>query len=385
MIGRLTIVQNRPTQFDMPLYARMHANGDWDLQVIYTGDSNVETVDRELGHPPCWDHVTDADDRGIYLDAETRRKVDTIADRIVAHRPDLVVLCGYRPILHARLVGALKRGGIKIGLRSDNTLQHSDLSGLKGVAKRVVLPWWLARYDCWFPVGSQAGAYLCALSAVKRPVFCFPYAVDVEWFERESARARERRAEHRARLGLSSEDFVVLGILKWHPREDPMTLLNAFAGLRSRHRRARLVLLGDGPLADEVERAVGRMDADVALPGYRPYSELPRWYAISDVFVHPAPSEPWGVSVQEALACSLPVLAADGVGSRFDLLEDGCTGWTFPNGDDEALCSLLDALIRDPALRTRMAAAAPGYAQRMDYAHSESCFRVALEQIAHAR
>ena len=379
----LTIIQNRPTQFDIPLYARMWDSGEWDLQVLYTAADDLAATDAELGRAPQWDHVAALANHAVYLSAAERGNLKGLVDRIVAHRPQLVILSGYYPRLHARLVGPLKRRGLRIGLRSDNTLPHGDFSGLKGAAKRLLLPFWLARYDCWHPVGSLARDYLQTLSWRQRPVFPFPYAVDVEWFERQSAKVGAERDEQRARLGFAPGDFVVLGIMKWHPREDPLTLLRAFSRLFEHHRNARLLLIGAGPLSEAVTQAASAIGTAVVLPGYQPYSQLPLFYAISDVFVHPSIDEPWGVSVQEALACGLPVLTATGVGARFDLLQDGVTGWVFPNGDDATLAQRLGQLAEDDALLASMRGAAGTQARKMDYAYTLAQFGAAIEDLSH--
>jgi len=379
---RLTIVQNRPTQFDMPLYARMWDSGDWDLQVLYTDADDLAAADAELGRAPQWDHVAALTDHGVYL-AVADRDLKRLVSRIAAHRPELVILSGYYPRLHARLVGPLKRRGLRIGLRSDNTLPHGDFSGLKGIAKHLLLPLWLARYDCWHPVGSLARQYLEKMSLAQRPVFPFPYAVDVEWFERQSGDYRAERAQQRARLGLTADDFVALGIMKWHPREDPLTLLRAFSTLRKQRDNAKLILIGDGPLRDLVKKLARQIGDSLILPGYQPYSQLPSFYGISDVFVHPSVDEPWGVSVQEALACGLPVLVAEGVGSRYDLLRDGITGWVFGNGDDKKLAQRLHELASDDVLRQTMAAEARTHAHRMDYDYTLAQFGAAIGEGSH--
>jgi glycosyltransferase involved in cell wall biosynthesis len=356
----------------------MWDSGDWDLQVLYTDADDLQTADAELGHAPQWDHVGTLTDNGIYITAAECNDLGKLAERIAANRPALVILSGYYPRLHARLVGPLKRRSLRVGLRSDNTLPHGDFGGWKGWAKRLLLPRWLARYDCWHPVGSLSRQYLDRMSLAPRPVFPFPYAVDVEWFERLSGQYRANRDEHRSHLGLVATDFVVLGIMKWHPREDPLTLLRAFAKLIEQKENARLVLIGDGPLREEVLRLAGKLGSAVILPGYQPYSQLPLFYALSDVFVHPSVNEPWGVSVQEALACALPVLVAEGVGSRFDLLNDGETGWVFANGDDETLAQRLHELAGDDALRQNMGMAAREHAHLMDYDYTLAQFSAAI-------
>ena len=55
------------------------------------------------------------------------------------------------------------------------------------------------------------------------------------------------------------------------------------------------------------QRAVELGIRNVTFAGYVHFSQLPVYYSIANVFVHDSHNEPWGVSVQEAIACGLPV------------------------------------------------------------------------------
>ena len=75
--------------------------------------------------------------------------------------------------------------------------------------------------------------------------------------------------------------------------------------------------------------------------GYVPYAQLPGFYAMSDVFVHAASDEPWGVSVQEALAFGLAVVVSSRVGAGRDLVVPGRNGFVYERGDAQALRACL--------------------------------------------
>ena len=94
-------------------------------------------------------------------------------------------------------------------------------------------------------------------------------------------------------------------------------------------------------LKTEVMQRFAESTGRVVAPGYAKYSELPMYYAIADIFVHPARSEPYGVSVPEAMACGLPVIVSDKVGAAAEFLEPGSTGDIFPAGNAGDLASLL--------------------------------------------
>jgi GT2 family glycosyltransferase len=171
-------------------------------------------------------------------------------------------------------------------------------------------------------------------------------------------------------MGFAAADFVVAAALKWTPREDPLTLVEAFLAVSETRPDVKLLLVGDGPLRDVVrERLRSRADR-VHLPGYVPYSDLPKYYGAADVLVHPAVSEPWGVSVNEAMACGLPVLAAEGVGAAADLVVEGGTGYSFADGDTRRLAELLQRLAADRDLARRLGQAARARVAEWDYEHA---------------
>lgn len=340
---KLVIVQNKPTQFDVPFYAMAAAKRVFGLHVFYS-DVHQDPVDPEIGRAPVWDNlVPDSYPSTILTPRQVSAPVQ-VCKLILEEKPDLVILCGYSPLLHAKLSWLLKSKGVRIGLRSDNTLQHSRFEGGKGLVKRLLLPLWLRRYDTWHPVGTLAGEYLKRIAGAKRPVHYFPYSADNDWFAVQAERHSEHRCDIRKQMGIHDKDFVVLGIMKWNEREDPLTLINGIKQVVKTGKPVRLILLGDGPLRREIKEAAAEMGDSIFMPGFLPYSHLPKYYAVSDVFVHPAVGEPWGVSVNEAMACGVPVVAAEGVGAGRDLIISGKTGYTFPNGDSRALAEVLHKL-----------------------------------------
>jgi glycosyltransferase involved in cell wall biosynthesis len=114
-----------------------------------------------------------------------------------------------------------------------------------------------------------------------------------------------------------------------------------------------------------------------------PYSQLPQWYGRVDVFVHPAPNEPWGVSVTEALACGIPVLAAAGVGAATELAtQDGCVK-IFANADASALADELTHLARQPEELQRRSKQCQHIADQWHYKQTIHHFQQALLDADH--
>jgi glycosyltransferase involved in cell wall biosynthesis len=125
--------------------------------------------------------------------------------------------------------------------------------------------------------------------------------------------------------------------------------------LRRLDRNVWLLLAGDGPAEDEL-RELARREAvadRISFLGYVAYRELPLLYAAADLFVHAVREEHWGVSVAEALACGLPVIASSPVGAGRDLIERGKNGFVYPLNDDQKLASFIKKALQLPRDQVR--------------------------------
>jgi len=114
--------------------------------------------------------------------------------------------------------------------------------------------------------------------------------------------------------------------------------------------------VGCGPLEDRLRRKAAALgiEGSVEFAGSRKHRELADVYRSSDVLILPSLSEPWGLVVNEAMLCGLPVIASNRCGCARDLIEPR-TGWVFPPGDRAALRKLLEEVAGLPrgALKTK--------------------------------
>jgi glycosyltransferase involved in cell wall biosynthesis len=131
------------------------------------------------------------------------------------------------------------------------------------------------------------------------------------------------------------------------------------AAARSRHREARWVLLGDGPLLGELRSEAGE-NGRVLFAGWR--EDAARLLGDLDVYVLPSRSEGLPLALLEALQARRPVVAAR-VGGVPELLGGGA-GVLVPPGSSEALAGAVDELLDDAQARRRLSEAAPGVAAR---------------------
>jgi glycosyltransferase involved in cell wall biosynthesis len=158
--------------------------------------------------------------------------------------------------------------------------------------------------------------------------------------------------------GAGHEPPRVLFVGLLTPRKGVLDLLAASRLLRDRGVAHELWLLGgtpdEGPAAEAEVRA--GLDAGVRLLGTRPPEEMPAAFASADVFCLPSWWEAMPLSILEAMAAGLPVVASD-VGDVGRAVHDGETGYVVPARSPELLAAALEKLLTDADLRERMGSA----------------------------
>jgi glycosyltransferase involved in cell wall biosynthesis len=146
----------------------------------------------------------------------------------------------------------------------------------------------------------------------------------------------------------ATEVPVIISVGRLAPQKDYATLLQAFALVRSR-RPCRLIILGEGPLRQELEDQARKLGitTDISLPGFidNPYS----WMRNSQVFALSSRWEGFGNVVAEALGLGLPIVATDCPSGPAEILGHGRYGRLVPPGDVQGMAAaLLETLERGP-------------------------------------
>jgi glycosyltransferase involved in cell wall biosynthesis len=145
------------------------------------------------------------------------------------------------------------------------------------------------------------------------------------------------------------------------PQKGYPTLLRALARVREQL-PARLQILGEGPLRDELGALAASLGVAhaVSFEGFRP--DPARYMAKADVFVLSSEYEGFGNVIVEAMAAGTPVVATDCPYGPGEILEGGRHGVLVPPSDPDALAAALLRVLGDPALRARLRAAGPARA-----------------------
>jgi glycosyltransferase involved in cell wall biosynthesis len=146
-----------------------------------------------------------------------------------------------------------------------------------------------------------------------------------------------------------------------------------------------VVVVGDGPELANLEQLAGELDVRARFTGDRPLEAVVEAYVAADVFALLSTHEPWGVVVNEAAACGLPLVLSDRVGAASDLLRDGENGVLVPVGDVDASADALALLAAAPGIRETMGARSRELVQGFGYGPSVDNMLAAVREATASR
>jgi glycosyltransferase involved in cell wall biosynthesis len=257
-------------------------------------------------------------------------------------QPDAVVVAGYtRPESMAALRWARRSHRPAILMSETQRLDYRRVWWKEAIKRGRV-----SRFAAAVVGGPRHRAYLAELGLRADRIALGYNAVDNALYASQADRAR---SDPQGRADLPSAPYF-LAVSRFVPEKNLARLIEAFARYRKSVPDSAawdLVLCGDGPGADEVRRAVASsgLAHAIHLPGFLQADSLARWYAFASAFVHPSMLEPWGLVVNEAAACGLPLLVSNRAGCAETLVPDppGTTGWRF---DPEDVPQLTESLVQ---------------------------------------
>jgi glycosyltransferase involved in cell wall biosynthesis len=176
--------------------------------------------------------------------------------------------------------------------------------------------------------------------------------VDIDRFTKSRSTATLK-----AVLGLREHDVVVTIVGRLSPEKGHRTFLEAARKVSSNKDNVRFLIVGDGPMAEELGAEAARLNLEerVIFTSFR--KDMPEVYALTDVMVNASSIEGLPMTLLEAMASGVPVIAAR-TGGIPDIIKDNETGLLIDPHDVEALKVKIESLIDDPGKRQRLAAAA---------------------------
>ena len=257
-------------------------------------------------------------------------------------KPDVVAVNGWNNFGSLIAANCCLRRGIPMVVMSESSRQDESRTWWKEAIKRRMVD----LFSSALVGGKRHVEYLVELGMPRERVVVGYDVVDNDHFRQNAGEIRRQRSEVRQKYALPENYF--LASARFIEKKNLPTLVQAYAEYRRRSEIAAkmpwdLVLLGDGPLRETLNSQLSTLNLNehVHLPGFKPYDELPVYYALANAFVHASTTEQWGLVVNEAIASGLPVIVSNRCGCAPELVNGN--GFTFdPTNEDELATQLFE-------------------------------------------
>lgn len=355
MKKKLAIITSHPIQYQAPLWKKISADSEIDSHVYFCWNPQKnQNFDREFNQKIIWD--TPLFDGYKYSFLRNFSPCPSsnfwgqinfgIVNELFRCRYDAVLVHGWNSFTNWLVFFIAPFLDLKIILRGENPLMHeAGKNKIKNFLKRMCLNWLFKRVRAFLYIGEENKKFYIFYGAPKQKLIFCPYAVDNDRISRACEIFSENKSALRAELGIGADSIVILFMGKLIDKKRPLDLLMAYKRLKNTN--THLLFIGDGDLKPKLEKYVrDHAVANVQFLGFKNQTELPRHYAIADLLVLPSEAgETWGLVVNEAMCCNLPIIVSDKVGCGPDLVKQGVNGLIFECGSPEKLELALEKLI----------------------------------------
>ncbi len=352
MITKLVIITEIIAPYRIPVFNALAQRPEIDLHVLFLSENDPslrqwrvykEEIKFHYDVLPSWRR------RLAGYNLLINRGVRPALNRI---KPDVVLCGGYNYLASWQAARWAKDHRAPLLLWSESTAfdQRRGYPFVEFIKTRF-----LNLCTAFVVSGKSSANYLIDLGMAEKKIFTAPDAVDVALFSQLAEAASQSgvsaRSDH-----LPSRYFLYVGRLV--EEKGVFDLLEAYAQLGPELRsQIGLVFAGDGAEREALAERASKITAGtIQFLGFVHREQLPEFYALADGFVFPTHSDPWGLVVNEAMACSLPIIVTNVAGCALDLVQDGWNGFVVPPRDPSRLAAAMAQLAGDSSLGTEMAA-----------------------------
>jgi glycosyltransferase involved in cell wall biosynthesis len=252
--------------------------------------------------------------------------------------PDAVLVPGWG---HAYALAAMRWAVYnKVPCIAISDSQESDRprSRFIEIVKRRVV----RLFSAAFVAGQKSKEYVLKLGMHPDRIILGCDVVDNNHFIQGAEAARDNEDVVRDTLELPQHYFLAVNRLI--PKKNVASVIRAYARYCADGTPGNwnLVIVGDGPLSDELKELAAdlRIRDRVLFKGAHSYDDMPSFYGLASTFILASFQEPWGLVVNEAMCAGIPVLVSEACGSS-ELVVDGKNGFRFDPHDMEGLAFLM--------------------------------------------
>ncbi len=345
MKTRVALITEIIAPYRIPVFNALARDPGIDLQVIFLSETDPslrewpiykDEIDFSYQVLPHWRAGVGA--RRLLINWGMKHALDRFS-------PEAIVCGGYNYIAswQAKRWSSLNKVPLLAWIESTSQDKRSGLGAVEAMKANF-----LSECAGVIVAGRSSMEYAKSFNVASDRIVVAPDAVDNDFFMRAAEAARSSAESVRERLNLPKRYFLYCGRLV--REKGVFDLLEAYAALPPSIRcEVGLVFAGDGQARAKLE-SIARQQTlgEIRFTGFQRREQLAELYALADALMFPTHSDPWGLVVNEAMACGLPVIATNVAGCVADLVEDGWNGRVVDKRNPRQLASAMAEIASHP-------------------------------------
>ena len=255
----------------------------------------------------------------------------------------------HNPTPHFHGIAAAMLAGVPIRVHTKHGRNYPD--DKRKVFINHVLSWFT---DVIVPVSDDAGAVSLLIEKVNpNKVKRIWNGVDIELYKPVGSQESRVQCQPPQALAINPRSLTIGTVARLSSEKDQTTMLAAFRLVVNQIPEARLVFVGDGPCMAELQNETKRLNLERRVDFLGARNDVPALLHCMDVFTLSSITEGISMTILEAMACGVPIVASD-VGGNREIVQPPQCGLIVPVRDPQALATAYLELLRDPVQREQM-------------------------------
>lgn len=200
--------------------------------------------------------------------------------------------------------------------------------------------------EAYFANGTVSAEYLKKYDICSEKIFNQYMTVDVDGFMEKGKKSLQIRNKIRQKIGINEDSVVIMYAGRLVKHKGVQDMIDAVGILKGKNYDIKALIVGDGNYKYELKKKSENINSDVIFTGHIDPEEIYKYYYASDIFILPTYDDPWGLVVNEAISCGLPVIVTNAAGCSLDLVKNN--GYVINVHNTQALSIAIKKIMVNP-------------------------------------
>jgi len=334
----LAVITTNPIYYQVPIFQIINKKNLFNLDVYYASNEGATiSKDTEFNRTVRWD-IPLLRDHNYIISKNQKRSTTSfflsfnkLKNFLLKKKYDAILILGWNNIFYLKsfLIAILARIPLILRVETNN---NQKIFFIKKIIKKLFLFFFLSKFKYFLYIGKRNKKFYQSYNIKNNQLFYAPYSVDNKFFFHKN-----RNLEFFKNKFNPARKKIILFVGKIIERKNPQVFLELALFFKDR-KDLLFMMVGDGNLMGYCKNYIANNNLNnILLVGFQNRKQIRAIYKISYVLVMPSKYETWGLVINEAMACKLPVIASSACGCVDDLIKNKVTGFVYREGNFEDL------------------------------------------------